>query len=165
MGALVIPLGVIVILFVFDWRLGLISLIPMALAMLMARFWDTTSSKVLIGGVDVKDMSEAELMKNISFVFQNTNLYQSSILDNLKDVKPDATEAEILVVLNTARCEDIIDKLPQGIDTVVGTKDVYLCGGEAQRITLARAILKDAPIILLDEATAFTDPENEYQKG
>ena len=129
----------------------------------MARFWDTTSGSVLIGGVDVKDMSEVELMKNISFVFQNTNLYKSSILDNLKEGKPDATEAEILVALKTARCEDIIAKLPQGIDTVVGTKGVYLSGGEAQRIALARAILKDAPIILLDEATAFTDPENEHQ--
>ncbi len=113
--------------------------------------------------VDVRDLSEDELMKNISFVFQNTNLYKASILDNLREGKPDATTEEVNAALKAARCDDIIAKLPNGLDTVYGTKGVYLSGGEAQRIALARAILRDAPIILLDEATAFADPENEHQ--
>ncbi|UTR16547.1 ABC transporter ATP-binding protein/permease [Salipaludibacillus sp. LMS25] len=133
------------------------------LAALIARFWDVTEGNISIGGVDVRNIDESELMKNISFVFQHTNLYKASILDNLKEGKPNATEEEVLEALKAARCEDIIAKLPKGIHTVVNTKGVYLSGGEAQRIAIARAILKDAPIILLDEATAFADPENEYQ--
>ncbi len=133
------------------------------LATLLARFWDVDSGSIKIGGIDVKDIGESELMKNISFVFQNTNLYKASILDNLKEGNPNATPKQIEAALRAARCEDIIAKLPQGVDTVYGTKGVYLSGGEAQRIALARAILKDAPIILLDEATAFTDPENEHE--
>lgn len=132
------------------------------LAALIARFWDIQKGNISIGGVNIRDMSEATLMKNISFVFQNTNLYKMSILDNLKEGKQDASEDEILAALKAARCEDIIEKFPKGIHTIVGTKGVYLSGGEAQRIAIARAILKDAPILLLDEATAFTDPENEY---
>ncbi len=133
------------------------------LATLIPRFWDVDEGSVKIGGVDVRNISEEELMKNISFVFQNTNLYKASILDNLKEGKPDATTQEITAALKAARCDDIIAKLPFGLDTVYGTKGVYLSGGEAQRIALARAILKDAPIVLLDEATAFADPENEHE--
>lgn len=133
------------------------------LAALMARFWDVEKGCVKIGGVDVRNIEESQLMKNISFVFQNTNLYKASILDNVREGNPAAGIQEVERALKAARCEDIIKKLPQGIHTVVGTKGIYLSGGEAQRIALARAILKDAPIILLDEATAFTDPENEHQ--
>ncbi len=133
------------------------------LATLIPRFWDVQSGSVKIGGVDVKDIDSTQLMNNISFVFQNTNLYKASILDNLREGKPNATVQEVDKALKAARCEDIIAKLPNGINTVYGTKGVYLSGGEAQRIALARAILRDSPIILLDEATAFADPENEHQ--
>ncbi len=133
------------------------------LATLIPRFWDVDSGVVKIGGVDVREIDNAVLMKNISFVFQNTNLYKASILDNLREGKPNATIEEVNKALKIARCEDIIAKLPNGVDTIYGTKGVYLSGGEAQRIALARAILRDAPIILLDEATAFADPENEHQ--
>lgn len=132
------------------------------LATMIARFWDANSGTVKIGGIDIRDISEEELMKNIAFVFQNSNLYKASILDNVREGKPNATIEEVNKALKVARCEDIIAKLPDGINTFYGTKGVYLSGGEAQRIALARAILKDAPIILLDEATAFTDPENEH---
>ncbi len=133
------------------------------LATLIPRFWDVESGSVLIGGVDVRDIENEELMKNVSFVFQNTNLYKASILDNLLEGKPTATTKEVQAAIKAARCEDIIEKMPDGLNTVYGSKGVYLSGGEAQRIALARAILKDAPIVLLDEATAFADPENEYQ--
>ncbi len=132
------------------------------LATLIPRFFDVDMGMVKIGGINVKDIDEATLMKNISFVFQNTNLYKVSILDNLREGNPNATIKEVNSALKAARCEDIIEKLPDGINTIYGTKGVYLSGGEAQRIALARAILKDAPIILLDEATAFADPENEH---
>ncbi len=133
------------------------------LATLIPRFWDVDSGTVLIGGIDVRNIDNTELMENISFVFQNTNLYKASILDNVREGKPNATIQEVNRALKAAMCEDIIAKLPNGIDTIYGTKGVYLSGGEAQRIALARAILRDAPIILLDEATAFADPENEHQ--
>ncbi len=133
------------------------------LATLIPRFWDVDSGVVKIGGVDVREIENTELMKSISFVFQNTNLYKASILDNLREGKPNATIKEVNKALKAARCDDIIAKLPNGLDTIYGTKGVYLSGGEAQRIALARAILRDAPIILLDEATAFADPENEHQ--
>ncbi len=133
------------------------------LATLIPRFYDIDSGSVKIGDVDVRDIDNAELMKNISFVFQNTNLYKASILDNLREGKPNATIDEVNRALKAARCEDILAKLPNGLDTVYGTRGVYLSGGEAQRIALARAILRDAPIVLLDEATAFADPENEHQ--
>ncbi len=133
------------------------------LAALMARFWDVSSGCIKIGGVDVRSIDESNLMKNISFVFQNTNLYKASILDNVKEGKPNASIEEVMAALKAARCQDIIEKLPNGIHTVIGTKGVYLSGGEAQRVALARAILKDSPIVLLDEATAFTDPENEHE--
>ena len=102
-------------------------------------------------------------MKNISFVFQQTNLYKESILDNVRESKPNATEEEVVKALEVARCMSFVEKLPNGIHTIYGTKGTYLSGGEAQRIAIARAILKDAPIVLLDEATSFTDPENEYE--
>lgn len=131
-------------------------------ANLIARFWDVTEGKVTIGGVDVRDIDYSKLMKNISIVFQDTNLFKMSVADNVAMYKPNASREEIMSALRSARCEDIIAKLPNGIDSVIGTKGVYLSGGEMQRIALARAILKDAPIVLLDEATAFADAENEY---
>ncbi len=133
------------------------------LALLMARFWDVDAGTISIGGVDVREMSEEVLMRHISFVFQSTNLYKTSILQNVREGKPEATESEVMAALSAARCDEIIAKLPDGIHTVIGTQGVFLSGGEAQRIALARAILKDAPIILLDEATAFADPENEHE--
>ncbi len=131
------------------------------IASLIARFYDVDSGVITIGNVDIKDISEVDLMNNISFVFQNTNLYKTTIANNVREGKPTATDEEVINALKLARCEDIINKLPEGINTVYG-KGNYLSGGEAQRIAIARAILKDAPIVLLDEATAFTDPENEY---
>ncbi len=133
------------------------------IASLIARFWDVDSGSITIGGVDLRNISEECLMNNISFVFQHTNLYKESILENVRESKPDATVEEVMLALKHAQCDDIINKLPDGINTVIGTKGTYLSGGEQQRIVIARAILKDAPIILLDEATAFADPENEYK--
>ncbi len=130
---------------------------------LIARFFDVCEGSIEIGGVDVRNISEEDLMNNISFVFQNTRLYKGSLLDNVREGKPNATEEEVTAALKKARCEDIIAKMPNGIETLVGTGGVFLSGGESQRIAIARAILKDAPIILLDEATAFTDPENEHE--
>lgn len=132
-------------------------------ASLIPRFWDTDTGCVKIGGVDVKNISVEELMNHISFVFQQSDLFKTTLLENIRESKPNATEAEVMAAVKAASCEDIIDKMPDGLHTVVGTKGVYLSGGEKQRIALARAILKDAPIILLDEATAFADPENEVQ--
>ena len=133
------------------------------LATLIARFFDASTGSVKIGGINVGELSDETLMKNISFVFQNENLYKASILDNVKEGNPNASKEDVIKALKSARCEDIINKLPQGIDTVVGGDGVFLSGGQAQRIAIARAILKDAPIVILDEATAFTDPENEHQ--
>ena len=131
------------------------------LASIAARFFDPQSGSVLIGGVDVKNIAKEELMNTVSFVFQNSKLIKASILDNVRLGKPNATEAEVMSALRSAQCMDIIEKFPQGVNTVIGTKGVYLSGGEAQRIAVARAMLKDAPIIILDEATAFADPDNE----
>jgi ATP-binding cassette subfamily B protein len=131
------------------------------LAELMVRFFDVTSGKILIGGVNVKDLSSKTLMDQVSFVFQDSRLIKKSILENVRMAKPDASEAEVLEALKKAQCMDIIDKLPNGIHTVLGEKGTYLSGGEQQRITIARAVLKDAPILILDEATAFADPDNE----
>lgn len=132
-------------------------------ASLIPRFWDVDSGKVTIGGVDVRQLDSRTLMDKVAFVFQDTRLFKQSLLENIRAAKPDATREQVLKAAKAAQCEDILDKLPQGLDTIVGTKGIYLSGGENQRITLARAILKDAPIIVLDEATAFADPENEYQ--
>lgn len=131
------------------------------LASLMARFFDPQSGSVRIGGVDVKDMKKSELMDTVSFVFQNSRLLKMSILDNVRMGRPDAAEDEVLAALKAAQCMDIIEKLPQGVYTVIGTQGVYLSGGEAQRIAIARAMLKNAPVLILDEATAFADPDNE----
>ncbi|HBK32942.1 ABC transporter ATP-binding protein [Limibacterium fermenti] len=133
------------------------------LARLIARFWDAGSGKVTIGGVDVKQLHPDELMRHISFVFQNTELFKTSIRENILYGKPDAAPGEIDRAVELAQCRDIIGKLPAGIDTKIGTEGIYLSGGEQQRIALARAFLKDAPIVLLDEATAFADPENEHE--
>lgn len=131
------------------------------LASIAARFFDPQSGSVLIGGVDVKNIAKEELMNTVSFVFQNSKLIKASILDNVRLGKLNATEAEVMSALRSAQCMDIIEKFPQGVNTVIGTKGVYLSGGEAQRIAVARAMLKNAPIIILDEATAFADPDNE----
>ena len=130
---------------------------------LITRFWDVDDGSICVGGVNVKDMNYNEWMSQVSFVFQDINLFKMSIAENVAFSKPTATEEEILKALHLAQCDDILAKLPNGIHTVIGTKGVYLSGGEMQRIALARAILKDAPIVLLDEATAFADPENEYK--
>ncbi len=131
------------------------------LACITARFFDPQSGSVKIGGVDVKNINKEELMNTVFFVFQNSKLIKASILDNVRLGKPEASEKEVYDALKKAQCMDIIEKFPQGINTVIGSSGVYLSGGEAQRIAVARAILKDAPIIILDEATAFADPDNE----
>ena len=131
------------------------------LANLVCRFFDVQSGSVRVGGADVRDIPKEELMDTISFVFQNSRLLKGSILDNVRLGRPQATEAEVLAALKAAQCMDIIEKFPAGIYTVIGTKGVYLSGGEQQRIAIARAMLKNAPILLLDEATAFADPDNE----
>ena len=130
-------------------------------ASLIPRFWDVTSGAVLVGGVDVRDMDSHVLTAQIAFVFQNSRLFKTSILENVRAARPEATREQVLTALMAAQCGDILEKLPQGMDTVIGTEGTYLSGGEQQRIALARAILKDAPIVVLDEATAFADPENE----
>lgn len=131
------------------------------LAELMVRFFDVANGQILVGGADVKDIDPDVLMKKISFVFQDSRLIKKSIFENVRLSKPDATEEEVIAALTKAQCMDIIDKLPDGIHTVIGEKGTYLSGGEQQRITIARAVLKDAPILILDEATAFADPDNE----
>ena len=131
------------------------------LAELMVRFFDVSQGEILIGGVNVKDIPSKELMKRVSFVFQDSRLIKKSIFENVRMAKPDAGEEEVLAALKTAQCMDIIEKLPDGIHTVIGEKGTYLSGGEQQRITIARAVLKDAPVLILDEATAFADPDNE----
>ncbi|UEA62001.1 ABC transporter ATP-binding protein/permease [Hoylesella buccalis] len=131
------------------------------IARLIPRFWDVRHGSVTIGGVDVRDMRKDELMRNVSFVFQNTRLFKTSLIENLRYGNPDATTDQINRAIDLSQSREIIDRLPQGLDTVIGAEGTYLSGGEQQRIVLARAILKDAPIIVLDEATAFADPENE----
>lgn len=131
------------------------------LASLISRFFDVNGGNIAIGGADVRTIDKDELMNTVSFVFQNSKLVKASILDNVKMGKPDATKEEVLAALRAAQCMDIIEKFPQGVDTVIGTKGVYLSGGEQQRIAIARAVLKNAPILILDEATAFADPDNE----
>lgn len=130
-------------------------------ASLIPRFWDTTEGVVEVGGINVRQIDPHVLMDNIAFVFQNNRLFKTSIIENVRAAKPNATRQEVLLALEAAQCMDIIEKLPDGMDTIIGSDGTYLSGGEQQRIALARAILKDAPIIVLDEATAFADPENE----
>jgi len=130
-------------------------------ASLVPRFWDVDGGAVRVGGVDVRDMDPHVLMDRVAFVFQNTRLFSTSILENVRAARPDATREQVLEALCVAQCDDILAKLPEGVDTRIGSEGTYLSGGEQQRIALARAILKDAPIVVLDEATAFADPENE----
>lgn len=132
-------------------------------ASLIPRFWDTDSGTVAIGGINVRELNTEDLMRQVAFVFQDTRLFKESLLENIRASRPEASRDEVLSAARAAQCDDILEKLPQGLDTVVGTKGIYLSGGEQQRIALARAILKDAPIVVLDEATAFADPENEHQ--
>ena len=132
------------------------------LARLIPRFWDVQDGSVSIGGVDVREMDGEELMHNVSFVFQSTRLFKTSLINNLRYGNPEATIEEINHAIDLSQSREIIDRLPQGLETVIGAEGTYLSGGEQQRIVLARAILKDAPIIVLDEATAFADPENEH---
>ena len=132
------------------------------IAKLLPRFWDAQKGEIKIGGIPVKDIAKKDMMSLTAIVFQNVRLFKTSILDNLRIAKSDATQDEINRALDAAQCREIIERLPDGINTVIGTEGTYLSDGEQQRIVLARAILKDAPIIIMDEATAFADPENEH---
>ena len=132
------------------------------IARLIPRFWDVREGSLKIGGVDVRHMDKATLMRNVSFVFQNTRLFKTSILENIRYGNPDATIEQVNRAVDLSQSREIIERLPQGLNTVIGVEGTYLSGGEQQRIVLARAILKDAPIVVLDEATAFADPENEH---
>ena len=133
------------------------------LANLITRFFDPQRGRVLIGGADIREIPKEKLMNRVSFVFQSSRLLKTSILENVRMGNPAATRAEVIHALEAAQCMDLIEKLPDGVDTVVGRDGVYLSGGEQQRIAIARAILKDAPILILDEATAFADPDNEVR--
>ena len=130
-------------------------------ASLIPRFWDVDEGVVAVGNVNVKEIDQHVLMEQVAFVFQNTKLFKTSILENVKIANPNASDDDVMQALKAARCEDIIEKLPNGVNTIIGNEGTYLSGGEQQRIALARAILKNAPIVVLDEATAFADPENE----
>lgn len=130
-------------------------------ASLMARFFDLTEGSITLGGVDIRNIRKKDLMDRISFVFQDSRLLKTSILENVRLGRPSATREEVMEALHQAQCDDIIAKLPQGIDTIIGTKGTYLSGGEQQRVAIARVMLKDTPIVILDEATAFADPDNE----
>ena len=130
-------------------------------AELIARFFDVTEGSILIGGADIRNIPQDELMDQVSFVFQDSKLLKASVLENVRLARPEASEQEVMKALETAQCSDIIEKLPEGIHTVIGTKGTFLSGGEHQRIAIARAVLKNSPIIILDEATAFADPDNE----
>ncbi len=130
---------------------------------LIPRLYDAETGTVKVGGVDVREIDQKTLMDQIAFVFQNTKLFKDTLLENIRAARPDATREEVLQAADAAQCREIIDRLPDGLDTIVGSTGTYLSGGENQRIALARAILKDAPIVVLDEATAFADAENEHQ--
>ena len=131
------------------------------LASLIARFWDVKKGSISIGGVDVRRIDTKELMNQVSYVFQDSRLLKTSILENVRMGRPDATDDEVMAALENAQCNDIIEKLPQGVNTIIGSKGTYVSGGEMQRLSIARAFLKNAPILILDEATAFADPDNE----
>ena len=124
-------------------------------------FFDPQSGSISVGGVNVKNIEKNELMNTVSFVFQNSHLIKGTILDNVRMGKPDAADEEVLAALRAAQCTDIIEKFPDGVHTVIGSQGIYLSGGEAQRLAIARAMLKNAPVLILDEATAFADPDNE----
>lgn len=133
------------------------------LANIITRFFDPQKGRVLIGGTDIRDIPKEKLMDTVSFVFQNSRLIKASILENVRMARPESSREEVMRALETAQCADIIAKLPDGIDTVVGANGIYLSGGEQQRVAIARAVLKDAPVLILDEATAFADPDNEVR--
>ena len=133
------------------------------LASLIARFFDVNGGSIKIGGADIRNIPKEKLMESVSFVFQDSKLIKATVSENVKMGKPDASDLEVAQALKIARCDDIIEKLPNGINTVIGTKGVYLSGGEQQRLTIARAVLKNAPVLILDEATAFADPDNEVK--
>ncbi len=133
------------------------------LANIISRFFDADGGEVLIGGVNVRDFPKEQLMNTVSFVFQNSRLIKGTILENVRLAKPDATDGEVMRALGAAQCGDIIAKLPNGVNTVIGTGGIYLSGGEQQRVSIARVILKDSPVVILDEATAFADPDNEVR--
>ena len=133
------------------------------LASLIARFWDVKEGSIKLGGVDVRDITSSELMNQISYVFQDSKLLKMSILENVRIGRPDATDAEVMKALEEAQCMDIIEKLPDGVNTMIGAEGTYVSGGEAQRLSIARAFLKNAPVLVLDEATAFADPDNEQR--
>ena len=130
---------------------------------LLGRFWEVDAGSISIGGIDIRDIKTQDLLHTVGFVFQENKLFKESILENIRYGKKDASREEVMEALRKAECMDIIEKLPAGIDTVYGTKGTYVSGGEAQRLAIARALLQDAPIIVLDEATAFADAENEYK--
>ena len=132
-------------------------------ASLIPRFYDVQDGAVKIGGVDIREIPQGDLMKMVAFVFQDPKLFKDSLLENIRAGRPSATREEVLKAAHLAQCDDILKKLPNGIDTIIGSQGVYLSGGETQRISIARAILKDAPIVVLDEATAYADPQNEHQ--
>ena len=131
------------------------------LASLIARFWDVKSGNIRLGDADVKDIDAKELMNQVSYVFQDSKLLKMSILENVRMGRPDAGDDEVMKALQAAQCMDIIEKFPDGVNTVIGSKGIYVSGGEAQRLSIARAFLKNAPVLILDEATAFADPDNE----
>ena len=131
------------------------------MANLISRFFDVSEGQVLVGGVDVRNIKKEILIDNVSFVFQNSHLIKGTILDNVRMARPQASKEEVMNALEKSQCMDIVKKLPNGVDTVVGTNGVYLSGGEQQRIAIARVMLKNAPVVILDEATAFADPDNE----
>lgn len=133
------------------------------LASLIARFFDVKGGSIKIGGSDIRNIPKEKLMESVSFVFQDSKLIKATVSENVKMGKPDASDLEVAEALKIARCDDIIEKLPNGINTVIGTKGVYLSGGEQQRLTIARAVLKNAPVLILDEATAYADPDNEVK--
>ena len=130
-------------------------------ASLISRFWDVSEGNIKIGHVDVKDIEQKELMNQVSYVFQDSRLFKMSILENIRMSRPESSDEEVMQALKNAQCQDIIDKFPDGVNTVIGSKGVYVSGGESQRLSIARAFLKNAPILILDEATAFADPDNE----
>ena len=131
------------------------------LSSLIARFWDVNDGSIRIGGVDIRDISSSDLMKQVSYVFQDSRLLKMSILENVRMGRPDASDEEVMQALKDAQCIDILEKFPDGVNTVIGSKGTFVSGGEAQRLSIARAFLKNAPILILDEATAFADPDNE----
>lgn len=130
-------------------------------ASLISRFWDVNEGSIKIGHVNVKDIDQKELMNQVSYVFQDSRLLKMSILENIRMSRPEASDEEVIQALKDAQCQDIIDKFPEGVNTIIGSKGVYVSGGESQRLSIARAFLKNAPILILDEATAFADPDNE----